>query len=339
MKSVKHDKNDEIADVVTVSDYRRQARRFSYNPLLPNGDENCQLMRGRNAIVQLRQGLYIHFSETTDLEDSTIAAECPPHIGVKVFLSGHVDASIGGLAIPMPRSKGLSWEPIAVLLSQPRKDLFVRKATKGGHLRKVTVSFTQDWLKDSGYFDGTNWNEVEEFVKCHLAVRTWLPSSEVVLACEQILRAPPKSSIANRLFMESRALVLVEEAIRNLLREPNAIPKRAKRPSDLQKLQALDDYVDTLNGEAVTSADIAKHIGTSENSLRRLIRNNHGMSLLGYVRRRQLENAKKLLEQGEATITQAAHIAGYNSAANFSTAFKRLFHVNPSQVIAAKLAE
>jgi AraC-like DNA-binding protein len=48
-----------------------------------------------------------------------------------------------------------------------------------------------------------------------------------------------------------------------------------------------------------------------------------------YVRKIKLDQARVALETGKLTIAQAAFVAGYSSAANFATAFRRVFGFSP----------
>jgi AraC-like DNA-binding protein len=57
----------------------------------------------------------------------------------------------------------------------------------------------------------------------------------------------------------------------------------------------------------------------------------HGTTVFHYIRTQRLEQARLALESGDVSIAQAAYVAGYTSAANFSTAFKRRFGFTPKQ--------
>ena len=50
------------------------------------------------------------------------------------------------------------------------------------------------------------------------------------------------------------------------------------------------------------------------------------------VRELRLQRARKAIERDDVSAAQAAYEAGYSNPANFSTAFKRLFGLSPSDV-------
>jgi AraC-like DNA-binding protein len=66
--------------------------------------------------------------------------------------------------------------------------------------------------------------------------------------------------------------------------------------------------------------------------LQRYFRAYTGMSAFAYQRRRLLDAARIALEREGISVNEAAHRAGYTSAANFATAFRRQFGIAPSQL-------
>nr|WP_264081281.1 helix-turn-helix transcriptional regulator [Pectobacterium versatile] len=76
---------------------------------------------------------------------------------------------------------------------------------------------------------------------------------------------------------------------------------------------------------------IAKSSGINVTSLQKSFRQMTNMTVFEYQRGRKLEDARRALERNSVTVGQAASLAGYNSAANFATAFKRKFGMTPKQ--------
>jgi len=56
------------------------------------------------------------------------------------------------------------------------------------------------------------------------------------------------------------------------------------------------------------------------------------MTIFEYQRARRLLQARQALEREGISVNEAAWRAGYNSPANFATAFKRQFGISPRQV-------
>jgi AraC-like DNA-binding protein len=61
------------------------------------------------------------------------------------------------------------------------------------------------------------------------------------------------------------------------------------------------------------------------NTLQRQFRAVFGTTVFDYLRECRLLRARRALEHGGVTVGQAALAAGYTSAANFATAYRRRF--------------
>ncbi|WP_221030733.1 helix-turn-helix transcriptional regulator [Actomonas aquatica] len=76
-------------------------------------------------------------------------------------------------------------------------------------------------------------------------------------------------------------------------------------------------------------ADLAGRVGLSETTLKRAFPRVFGLTVFGYLRRRRMEAARRLLEAGTATVLEAAAAVGYSNPSNFAAAFRREFGLNP----------
>jgi transcriptional regulator GlxA family with amidase domain len=162
-------------------------------------------------------------------------------------------------------------------------------------------------------------------------VRSWTPSPALLALAEQAIRPPVFETHLNRLYMESRILGIIAEAF-TLLADGSAGESRTRRLSAVEHKRLLQAEELLRNTPDVpTAEEIAARIGVGVNTLQRLFHAGHGTSVFHYVRMRRLEQARQALENEGVCIAQAACIAGYNSAANFSTAFKRQYGFTPKQ--------
>jgi transcriptional regulator GlxA family with amidase domain len=71
--------------------------------------------------------------------------------------------------------------------------------------------------------------------------------------------------------------------------------------------------------------------GLPERSFKRRFRQATGMSPLEYVHTLRLEEAKQMLESGEAPIEAIANEVGYEDAGFFSRLFRRSVSLTPAQ--------
>ena len=78
--------------------------------------------------------------------------------------------------------------------------------------------------------------------------------------------------------------------------------------------------------------ELAKQVGMNANSLQRQFRALYGTTIFEHIRESRLLRARQALERDGVTVGQAAMIAGYTSAANFATAYRRRFGIAPKWV-------
>ena len=103
-------------------------------------------------------------------------------------------------------------------------------------------------------------------------------------------------------------------------------------PQPVQVRVRLVDLLDSGEADSWSLDHIARETGVNATTLQRQFRSLKGMTVFEYQRGRRLNSAREALEREGATVTEAAWRAGYNSPANFATAFKRQFGISPRQV-------
>jgi AraC-like DNA-binding protein len=81
---------------------------------------------------------------------------------------------------------------------------------------------------------------------------------------------------------------------------------------------------------------MAKHAYMSETAFRNRFKKEVGCSPLDYITRRRIEESKKMLSQGEASVTDIAYALGFSSSQYFATVFKRITGQSPKQFMENK---
>lgn len=316
--------------IITARDLLRRGRGWGRDDRGAIYAPSKQLLRGRNEFLTLRDGLTVHYSDAEELQNLTVEAQSAPHLSVKVFLEGSVEATIGSFRVPMAtRMAGSSqWRPTAFLLAQSRTERFFRRSSKGTRLRKVVINIAPCWLDRYATVCNDGLAAIRDFAKCHLACRTWTPSDRAIALAEQILNAPDQPSFLYELYIESRALGLISEAFQQLLTTGNEPDLMNLRAQDRLRLKRFEAFLMAHTDTPLTTEIIAREIGVSVNTLQRLFHNAYGTSVFEFVRGSKLQKARTALEDG-VSIAEAAYIAGYASPANFATAFKRHFGLSP----------
>src|SRR5690606_19579261 len=99
----------------------------------------------------------------------------------------------------------------------------------------------------------------------------------------------------------------------------------ALRPREHRRLRELHAFLSSGQADGLSLDDIARHAGVNANTLQRQFRAVFGTTVFDHLRECRLLRARQALEQDGLTVGQAAAVAGYTSAANFATAYRRRF--------------
>ncbi len=104
--------------------------------------------------------------------------------------------------------------------------------------------------------------------------------------------------------------------------------KRSNRNENL--LSKVKDYVDRNYSENITLTSIAKDFGISSGYLSVLFNDHIGQNFIDYLTNLRIQNAKNLLKSTDLKIYEIADRVGYRDAYYFSTAFKKIVGINPT---------
>jgi two-component system response regulator YesN len=95
-------------------------------------------------------------------------------------------------------------------------------------------------------------------------------------------------------------------------------------------IRQVKEYIDAHLSEAVTLSHAAKHVYMSPSYLSRLFREHTNESFSEYVTRRKMEEARRLLDEGENKVYEVAAAVGYTDPAYFGRVFRQYFNVTPT---------
>ena len=83
------------------------------------------------------------------------------------------------------------------------------------------------------------------------------------------------------------------------------------------------DYIEKHYCENISLIDVAEAISISKNYLSNLFKKELGITLINYVTNLRIEEAKRLLRQGNLKMYEVAMSVGYSDYAYFSQLFKK----------------
>ncbi|CAN7296306.1 helix-turn-helix transcriptional regulator [Bosea sp. LjRoot237] len=314
------------ADLKTLADGLGGDFRITDNRRLVHD----QLHRGRLAYTELAPGLSVHTVDVLDLADFSADITMPPSISFSFVLGGEVSMLVGDekICIGPDANNG---QPQGAFLALQQPEHFKRFARQGCHLRAAIVVLTAEWLAHHAE-DGLGASAAyARLSQQPVSYGAWPLTARQIALAEQILRPPQFEPLLHTLLLTSRAIEASAEALRSIAGiKPNEAYSLRRR--DLDRLEALKRFIESDEAVGVPIDEIASRFGVSIRSLQRDFRLAFGTTIYSYVKDLRLNRARNALQYQGVTIAEAAHIAGYASAANFSTAFRKVFGVAPGKL-------
>ena len=146
----------------------------------------------------------------------------------------------------------------------------------------------------------------------------------------QILQCPYVGKV-RELFMEAKSLELVAHKLAELgPAKHGGAPDLSKHETE-QVREAYQIMLERL-ADPPSLMKLSRLVGINRNKLNQGFKKLFGDTVFNVMRKARLVRACHLLQETELTISEIGYLVGYNSQANFTTAFNRHFGQTPNDV-------
>ena len=296
----------------------------------PDLEPSDNAIEGRFLLCRLKSGIVLHATEIRDLHEMTTQLVAGPDLTFFVVLDGLVDFSVDNRQFLAADRRNALRNADCSALMLTEHAVMTRRAHKGDRTRKVTVSVDGDWLAEMA--DGSNGQRLRQFTTSHLSHATWRASPRLLALAEQILKPPDHCTVLRDMYIESRSIEMIAEAVSTLGGEDAPAITTGLATRDARKARAARDYIEANLDKVLSLPEIAREIGVSPTSLQRRFKAAYGTTVVDFLRARKLDKARDALERDGLSIGEAAFLAGYSNPANFTTAFRRAFGILPKAI-------
>ena len=304
--------------IIELEHVHRMARALT-------SDHQCEPAEGQSGdgalignmhLHEAQPGLFMRLNRVRKRADLMIRSRIEPSLKIAVVWRGEPNVSFG------PDSHALApGRALCIALDEVTE--FALKSVKGTQEHSAILSLTPAWLKL--HLGVSRASQLMPEAR-HLAHYVWQPSARLIERLEEFSRQRP-GTLALRLGIESLALEVISECLAASASLSHPTPEGLGE----HWAARLKDWIHSGEAAYLSQAEMAARLGMSVRQLQRRYRDAYGQTLAQDLRRRQLTRVAHLLQDRKLTIEAAAELAGYRSAANFATAFRRQFGVPPSQ--------
>jgi AraC family transcriptional regulator, transcriptional activator of the genes for pyochelin and ferripyochelin receptors len=162
-------------------------------------------------------------------------------------------------------------------------------------------------------------------------------SPHMDLAIRQLLDCPYTGAM-KQLYMESKAIELIAHKLAQIQSLDRPTPASLKlHPDEVERIRRAGEILGRDLESPPKLLDLARAVGTNHSALNRGFRAIYGATVFGLLRQMRLQEAKRLLEEEGANVTETALTVGYSSIPSFSKAFSEFFGQNPATCLKKKL--
>lgn len=132
--------------------------------------------------------------------------------------------------------------------------------------------------------------------------------------------------------------IYVQELLATVLQQPAfaKLPEKCdadKSQCDIEIIERIAAYLEENFADAHSLVDLAKMHGINDFKLKKVFKHRYGTTVFAYLRRMRMEQARRLLRDGNTTVLDIACQVGYANPSHFSRAFRSEFGQNPRHFI------
>jgi AraC-like DNA-binding protein len=299
--------------------------------------QNDVILKGSFLYVRLREGLSLHMSDVLETRDFVSENLQEPGMSFVFFMKGSANVAFGDRPFRFGAPQGSGALPQAVVVNRARADGFTRRTRAGERVRKMSINVSSAWLEGDRTDGGADGVQLGQLLGEHLSTRTFAPAIDLRASIEALMSPAVTGKPLSRLFQECRSIEIVARMIEQVAGNETRRGVTTLSAVDQRRIGRAVDFIETNLLLPLTVETIASEAGISARSLQRLFRIAFECNVFDHVRRRRMEAAIHALSRDHVSVAQAAYIAGYGNAANFATAFRRLYGLTPTDVRRGRL--
>ncbi len=142
-----------------------------------------------------------------------------------------------------------------------------------------------------------------------------------------VLEKSEKSSFGSEQMIEN----YIEQLLIRLIRRKSSQRTAVKNTSGEILLLKICDYLENNIDKSLSFNDIQKNFNTSASVIKRLFHNNLNCGIMEHFLHLKIDAAKQMIRENEYNFTEIAEKLGFNTPQYFTTAFKRISGMTPSE--------
>ena len=165
--------------------------------------------------------------------------------------------------------------------------------------------------------------------QAELHLQTLKTTPAMMLVLHQILQCP-YHGLTKQFYLESKTLELIALQLNQLSEHQLELSAASTlKTADIDQIYLARDILIRNLENPPSLLALAKQSCINSLKLKQGFRQIFNTTVFGYLHAYRMEEARRLLELGDLTVTQVAHKVGYAHPGKFAAAFKKKFGISP----------
>ena len=268
----------------------------------------------------------LHYGTFKALHDISVSFKLPPGLSLTIMFEGALDIVIGTHPYTIGTPYGLA-RCAAFCVARP--EVVTRHQSSLKSVHKLNLFVERDWLQ-SFCKSPDEINCLNQIFKQPCILNQWLPDKHVLATASKIMRPGKHSGFMAEIERESSVFLLLSLMLKNYMNEikaKNTTPLH--RPLHSSDHEPVKMFLDNLSSDTPSLDILAEKFNVSVSTLQRRFKAHHGITVMNYLRQKNLDNAKMHLTENHLSIGEIAFICGYKHSSNFINAFIKQFEISP----------
>ena len=156
-------------------------------------------------------------------------------------------------------------------------------------------------------------------------------SSQMLNILNDILKCPLSGNLRS-MVIEAKIIEFIALQLNQMVKEDSAKSNQKMKPADRDALFALKEFLNKSFTKEHSLRTLSRSFGLNEFKLKRGFKELFGTTVFDYLHDLKMEYARQLLSAENIFINEVSGLVGYKNPNHFSTAFKRKFGINPTQL-------
>ncbi|MGD1913743.1 MAG: helix-turn-helix transcriptional regulator [Rivularia sp. (in: cyanobacteria)] len=161
-------------------------------------------------------------------------------------------------------------------------------------------------------------------------------TSAVQGVAQQIINCPFQG-VTKRMYLQGKILELIALQLAPIweIESKKPISPRLK-PDTVARIHRARDILRSRLENPPSSLELAQLVGVSDRTLRRGFRELFDTTVFNYLKQKRMEQAERLLREGNRSVAEVANLVGYSHLGLFAGVFKRHYGISPRECFSGK---